>query len=120
MRLLLLLCGSGLAFGQTANLIGVVTDASGKAVPQAAIGLVNQNTGLRRSARSDARGVYMVASLPAGIYRVVVAMPGFQTEVRVGVRIEDRRDNRLDFPLRIGDVREAVTVSDSPDMRGRA
>jgi hypothetical protein len=115
--LLLLLCGSA-AFGQTSGLVGLVTDASGAAVPQAFISLLNQNTGLRRSARTDARGVYVVDSLPAATYRVVAAMPGFQTEVRVGVRIEDGRDHRLDFRLRIGDRWEAVTVSSTPDLRG--
>ncbi len=111
------LLAGGIAAAQTGSLEGLVMDGSGRVVPRAAINLVNQLTGVQRATHSDNRGVYVLGALPAGEYRVVVRMDGFKSEVRVGIRIGSGEDARLDFTLRIGEMRKTVTVTASPDAR---
>jgi Carboxypeptidase regulatory-like domain len=56
----------GLAQQPTAEIRGLITDASGAAVPGAAIEVVNPATGLHREAASNDSGNYVFSILPAG------------------------------------------------------
>ena len=61
----------------TASLAGLVTDPAGAAVANARVGVVSARTGTAREATSDARGAYLVTSLPPGAYTVTVEAAGF-------------------------------------------
>ena len=68
---------AGLAFAQSTGTIqGTVMDASGAAVPNAPITIHNQGTGEERSTTTDSAGIYVVPSLPVGIYSVTVKAQG--------------------------------------------
>ena len=56
----------------TATLEGAVTDQSGAAMPGVSLAIRNNATGTERTVVSDASGKYVAASLPPGIYTVVV------------------------------------------------
>ena len=94
----------------TATLQGTVVDAQGAAVPGAAVGVKNVETGVERSAVTDAAGRYQVASLPVGLYRVQVTVPGFRTQVANDVRLEVARIVVQNFQLKLGGVTEEMTV----------
>src|SRR3989344_6386430 len=85
LRLLLILAVCLLAAGtltaQTfrGGIAGTVTDASGAVVPNAKVTLRNVDTGVERSATSDADGNYVATELPIGNYSVTVEVQGFQT-----------------------------------------
>ncbi len=58
---------------QTADVNGRVTDASGAAIPQAALSILNKETGVERSATSNDQGLYFLPLLQPGKY---VRRPG--------------------------------------------
>src|ERR1700726_1508881 len=70
------------AFSQgetTSAIIGQVSDASGAAVPSATVTVTNKETGLRRSASTDASGRFNFPQLKPGTYVVKVEAEGFET-----------------------------------------
>jgi len=74
-----------LAFGQldTGRITGIVTDASGAAIGQAAVSITNANTGLTRSTTTNGNGLYTLADVPAGPYKLTVTAPGFNPSLQI-------------------------------------
>ncbi|MBK9169708.1 MAG: carboxypeptidase regulatory-like domain-containing protein [Bryobacterales bacterium] len=116
MRLLLcILLASVVANAQQrTQLFGSVLDATGGALPDAAITVLNLDTGIRRATRSNPQGVWAVYSLQPGEYKVRVRKVGFRTLARVGVRLGATESARLDFLLELGPIQETVTVEGAP------
>lgn len=94
---------------------GVVTDASGAAVPAAAITVRNIETGTERQITSDESGVYRAPLLPLGTYRVTAEVANFKRLVREGITLTTGQTATVDLSLEAGDVSATVTVSsDAP------
>jgi hypothetical protein len=95
----------------TGSLSGVVTDPNGALVPGAVVAATNDATGLRNETTTTEAGLYVMASLPVGIYTVTVEKVGFSKLSRgnIEIRIAQRLD--LDLTLELGDVQQTVTVS---------
>jgi hypothetical protein len=109
-----LLCSAGAAvvWGQaTAQIHGTILDASGAAVPGAAVKVTQTNTGLSRTATSEPDGGYVLAGLPLGPYRLEVTKEGFSTAVQSGVVLEVGSDPALTISLKVGAVSETVSVA---------
>ena len=94
-----------------AEITGVVTDRAGAAVPGAAVTVTNDATHQQRVVLSTADGIYRAPSLAPGVYRVDIALSGFKTMRRGGIRLSTGNKARVDFELTIGDIREEVTVT---------
>ena len=115
--LLLIVVVLALAFlpncsAQTASGIsGTVEDASGAAIAGARIQVREVNTGARRDAVTDARGRYQVLSLPVGVYRIGARKSGFAQELRTGIHLAVGEVATVDLRLRVGSVRQKVTVN---------
>jgi hypothetical protein len=92
----------------SASLSGRVTDSSGAAVSGASVDLNSLDTGVSRSADTDAGGRYRFVALPVGLYEVRVTKPGFAEGVRSGIRLAVGQDANADISLRIGKVSEQV------------
>jgi hypothetical protein len=109
---LVLLIAAGMR-AQTVNgtLLGSVVDAQGAAVPNAQVSARNVDTGIARTATTDAMGGYRIASVPAGMYEISAAGAGFKTELRSGITVTVGADIRVDFALTVGAVEQQVTVS---------
>ncbi|MEI9812251.1 MAG: carboxypeptidase-like regulatory domain-containing protein [Acidobacteriota bacterium] len=89
-RAAILLSGGVLSWGQVAdgNLGGVVLDASGAAIRNAAVAIENIGTGLKSAAATDGVGRYQFNSLPVGHYRVTASAIGFQTVTLADITVE--------------------------------
>jgi hypothetical protein len=98
----------------TGTIVGTVLDAQGAVVPNATISARNRETGLERTAISEAAGEFTVTSVPAGPYDVTVSAPGFRQEVRSGITMTVGATLRLDFKLSVGDVQQKVVVTSEP------
>src|SRR5262245_2354604 len=72
----LFVCAATWAQG-TSQIQGVVRDASGLSVPGAEVKATQTDTSTVRTATSGADGVYVLANLPIGPYRLEVAKSGF-------------------------------------------
>ena len=107
--------------GSNGGMTGIVTDAAGAALPGASVVAVNLETAASRRAVSSGAGVYTLAGLAPGRYRIDVVLSGFGPVRRQGVRIETGAAVRLDFELAVGPVNESVAVTaDAPLQRAAA
>src|SRR5262245_1426644 len=93
------LCFALSASAQTASgqITGLIKDQNGAAVPGATITVTETRTNLQRVLVSTGDGVYAAASLAPGEYRVEIALPGFKTLRRDGIRLATGEKSRLDF-----------------------
>ncbi len=107
--------GAQTAAGQ---ITGLVQDQAGSAVPGATITVTETRTNLQRVVVSTDDGLYTVASLAPGEYRLDTALSGFKPVRREGVRLATGEKARIDFDLAVGGVQEQVTVvGDAPIVR---
>lgn len=113
--LLALLCGTQ-ANAQLAGatLSGVVSDASGGPVVGAKVVIKNLATGDTRELATNADGVYSAPNLLPGSYDLTVTATGFQTLVQKGITLTVGAEQALNFGLKIGQLSQTVTVSETP------
>src|SRR5579871_5348429 len=78
------------------SLLGNVTDASGSAVPGAAVRITQTETGEARESRTNDTGVYSFPAIPAGTYSVEIRKDGFQTATRQSVAVINNSAVRVD------------------------
>src|SRR3972149_2064146 len=95
----------------TGTITGTVRDTSGAVLPGAAVGLLNEDTGISRSMQSDSGGRYSAPALSLGTYRVTASLEGFQTEVRSGIVLTVGREAIVNFELPVGAVTQTVEVT---------
>src|ERR1700694_3568415 len=93
------------------TILGMVTDATGAAVPGATVTVRNVDTGLLRKTESQADGSYLVPELPIGTYDVTIEKTGFQTSITSGVKVDVAAERRVYPTLKPGEVKEQITVS---------
>jgi hypothetical protein len=93
----------------TGTIAGVVRDPSGAPVARAPVKVVNLATNVARTEASSEQGDYSFPALLAGEYEVSVEVAPFQRMVRTA-SVEAGATTSADFALRLGDVKESVTV----------
>ncbi len=93
------------------SILGVVTDATGGAVPQASVTLTNLGTGERRNLATDGAGNYQFVNLVPGQYRVEVEKTGFRRFTREPIVVEVQNTVRIDVTMQVGDVNQVVEVT---------
>ena len=96
MKTLLFLLASAAAVAQQAQVSGLVRDASDAVMPQVQISIVNQDTGLRRSAQTNSAGLYAVSGIKPGVYKITARQPGFQTVTRLDIKLDVAQSARVD------------------------
>ena len=103
---------SATAFGQgaSASLTGTIQDASGGAVPGAAIVVRNVDTGVEAKTTSNDRGSYTFPSLQVGTYELVADASGFSRATR-SVRLAVGATGRLDVTLAVAGTVTEVEVT---------
>src|SRR5262245_31841892 len=95
----------------TGRISGTVTDASGAAVPGAAVKVTNVGTNISREAMTDPNGFYVVTNLPVGDYAVLVEKQGFKKSNKTGYTLVADGRLTVDFGLETGAVSETIEVS---------
>lgn len=105
---LALILFASLAAAQTfrGNLSGVVTDATGAAIPNTVVRLDSPSTGFTRTTTVTATGEYLFAELPVGVYKLTINSPGFET--RVIDKAEVVVSKTLNIPVRMDIARQAT------------
>jgi hypothetical protein len=108
-----LLLGASSVWGQTAatgQIVGTVTDPTKGSVPDAAVAVKNQATGLVRTVRTNSDGEYVVPVLPPGNYSVTIASPGFKTQTSTNISVEVATTATVNVRLQLGEANQSVTV----------
>lgn len=111
--LILMSIGGGLAQDIRATLSGQVTDASGSAVPNAKISVINAGTHIASLVTTNDVGRYAVNFLVPGRYQLEVEAKGFRRFVRDNVQLEVGDKVGIDIRLQVGEMSDTVTVSDA-------
>ena len=89
---------------------GVVTDASGAAVPNAKITITNAATRTTNTATSNGSGAYTIPNVPSGDYTVHVEASGFQGYDVTNVHVDPSIGRKVDAALKIGETTATVEV----------
>jgi len=116
--LVLLLAGPAPLASQvtTGGITGRIVDSAGVAITDAAIEILNTESGLRRSVNVSQQGSYTVLGLEPGAgYRVAIRAIGYRPEVRENVRVPLSQNTRVDATLarQAVQVEELVVVADA-------
>jgi hypothetical protein len=92
------------------NINGLVSDPSSAAVVGAEIVAVNDVTGVQYTTITNSDGIYVLANLPPGPYRVQVSKIGFKTLIKPDVVLNVQDSLSINFTLLVGAFHEIVTV----------
>lgn len=90
---------------------GRVIDASGAAVPGAAIQLVNTATSAAIAAQSNQDGNYSIPFVVPGTYRLLVEAAGFKKYERTSVPVRVNDVLTLDVEMQVGEITQSVEVT---------
>ncbi len=107
---LLLDPAGALAQSGAGSIQGTIQDATSSAIPNAAVHVVNQSTGVINDTTSNGSGFYSVPGLFAGNYTVTFTAQGMK-KYQTMVPLQDAQVAVLNPKLTVGDVAEQVTVS---------
>ena len=89
-----------MVFGQTGELRGTVSDASGGLLVGASVTIANTDTGFTRAEMTDDLGAFRVPALQPGPYRITVEAKGFRTEARtLTLTVGQVAEVRIDLSL---------------------
>ncbi len=105
------------AFAQmnTAEIGGIVKDATGFTITGAAITAVNIATRLKFSAITNDTGEYALLQLPVGEYSLTAGAQGFKQSVSANLILHAGEHFRKDFDLAVGERSEIVLVQEAPE-----
>jgi hypothetical protein len=111
--LLILGFWAGITGAQTfrGSILGTVTDSSGGSVAGAQVSVRNVDTGVVRTAVSDADGSYRVPELQIGTYEVSISKENFERSITSAIKVDVAAEVRVDAILKPGSVNQTVTVS---------
>jgi hypothetical protein len=102
--------------GASAQISGLVSDPSGGVVPNAHVTATQLDTGLVRTTRNGADGIYALPNLPVGSYKLEVQATGFETYVQTGIVLQVSNDVTINVTLQVGQVKQEVQVSANASM----
>ena len=98
---------------ETASVLGYVRDASGGALPNATVSLVNQETKATVTVKTNGQGGYEFTDVKIGDYQVTAKADGFDVSTTQSFTVTVNARQRVDVALKIGSTNETVTVSDA-------
>lgn len=94
-----------------ASIVGIVTDASGGAVPNASVTATNTGTGVNRVVTTNEAGAFTLTPLIPGPYELKVTNAGFKTRVQSNIILETGATLKIDVQLDVGQVSEQIEVT---------
>jgi len=105
--------GGAWLYGQVpqSQVLGIVTDTTGLAVPGATVILTNEATGVRSTMSTTSAGDYEFLYLDSGTYTLTVQKEGFETAVFTGNKVQVLEKRRVDVQLKVGQLTTKVEVT---------
>jgi Carboxypeptidase regulatory-like domain/TonB-dependent Receptor Plug Domain len=101
-----------LAQSNTSTVIGTLKDAQGLALPGASIELVNEETGVARTATSAVNASFTITAVPQGRYTLKVTLEGFKSHERRGIQLTANETFDAGVvTLDVGSFTEVTTVT---------
>jgi hypothetical protein len=105
-------------YGQigTATITGRITDASGAAVPNVNVTIVQLSTNFTSKTLTNNEGLFRVQSLQPGMYRISAEAQGFKKALRDAVELRTGESLPVDFSMQVGNVTESIEVQGGPQL----
>ena len=100
--------------GGSGTIQGTITDSSGAVVPGVTVVATNVATTVETTKQTNEAGLYVITPLPPGEYKLVVSSNGFQTLIQEKVIVDALSNVSVNLTLKVGDVKEIITVEDAP------
>lgn len=96
------------------DVTGLVTDATGAAIPGASVNLTNVSTNTSQTTTANAAGSYRFAFVPSGTYKVTVTAHGFQSQTSTGVVVNAGQPTAVNVQLQVAGSTQVVNVVEAP------
>jgi hypothetical protein len=90
---------------------GTVTDPQAAAVQDAVVEVVNSDSGVRLSTKTNQAGLFSVFSLNPGTYELAVTKPGFERTITSSIIVNAAQTATVNVSLSIGKETSSVTVT---------
>ena len=100
-----------LAQFETASVLGYVRDASGAAIPNASVTLINEETKGQVTVHTNGQGAYEFTDVKVGRYHVSTTASGFDVSDTEAFGVQVNARQRVDVALKVGSTAETVTVT---------
>jgi len=97
-------------FGQSATVVGTVTDPSGGVVASVTITITSASTGAVKTFTTNESGQYVAPDLAIGHYSIKANAVGFKVVEQKDVTLTVGDRLRIDFQMAVGAASETVTV----------
>lgn len=97
----------------TANMVGVVQDVTGAAIPNATIKLINTQTGTENDSKTNSTGGFFLPGVIPGVYALQIRSDGFATTQVNGLTLNVGDSKSILIRMKIGPVTESVEVDAS-------
>lgn len=97
--------------GTSSALVGIVTDVTGAALPNAAVTATALDTKAARRGRTDASGRFLFSQVNPGTYQVMVSATGFETVNSEPTAVGVGQTISLNFSLSVQSAHQTVQVT---------
>ena len=111
-----LCCSAVLAQQTLGGITGEVSDSSGGVIPGATVTVVDEQTSLSRTVKTNAAGEYSLVNLPIGVYTLTYTAEGFDVQRTQHIAVQADRTATVNASLKIGKTSVTVEVEASPLM----
>jgi hypothetical protein len=101
---------AGSLFAQNAQISGTVKDKSDAVIPNSSLTLTNVNTGVKVTAKTNDKGVYLFTGLVPGRYTLTAESSGFGKTVVENLTVDAGSSINRDVVLQVAGTTETVTV----------
>jgi hypothetical protein len=108
---LVILPGSISAQVYSGSISGLVTDATGAVIPNAAVTLTDENKGFTFKGTTGGDGRYVLRNLSPGLYRMAVSAAGMRISERTGIDLEVGQNVSADVKMEVGGATQTVEVT---------
>jgi hypothetical protein len=108
---LLLLAGLLTAQQTKAKIFGIVQLEDGSLVPGVTVEATSPKLVGKTTSVTDENGVFRLANLTPGVYKLVFSLQGFQTVVQENVQLALEQTLNIKISMKLGNIEESVTIS---------
>ena len=99
------------------GITGSVSDASGGVIPNATVTVLNEQTSLTRTLKTNAQGEYSFVNLPIGPYTLTFTADGFDIQKSAHISVQADRTLTLNAQLKVAAAKgETIEVDATPLM----
>jgi hypothetical protein len=114
--LLLTLRSQARAQAANAQVRGLVTDASGAALPGAQVKAANEDTGVPYTTTTNSSGNFTLEQLVPGKYRISATKGGFGDILHSGITLNAGDSLVQNFSMALGTVEQSVTITSASPL----